>query len=52
MEIPKNKKDIFVYKSDPCGYCSAAIQFLQEYKEKKITVIDLTGNMEVRIQLM
>ena len=52
MEIPKNNTDIFVYKSDPCGYCSAAIRFLQEYKEKKITIIDLTGNMEGRIQLM
>ena len=41
MLIPKNTNEIIVYKSNPCGYCSAAIRFLQEYKEREIKIIDL-----------
>ena len=52
MLIPENPNEIIVYKSNPCGYCSAAIRFLQEYKEKEIKIIDLTGNMEARRELM
>ena len=52
MIIPENPIEIIVYKSNPCGYCSAAIRFLKEYKEKEIKIIDLTGNMEGRRKLM
>ena len=52
MKIPENQEDIIIYKSNPCGYCNAAIRFLQDHKEKHITIIDLTGNMEGRIKLM
>ena len=52
MQIPSNQDDIIVYKSNPCGYCNAAIRFLQEHKGKNITIIDLTGNHEARVQLM
>jgi glutaredoxin 3 len=52
MIIPENPNEIIIYKSNPCGYCSAAIRFLQEYKEKEIKIIDLTGNMDGRRKLM
>ena len=52
MEIPQNNNEIIVYKSNPCGYCTAAIRFLEDHKGKKITIIDLTGNMEARRKLM
>jgi glutaredoxin 3 len=52
MLIPENQHEIIVYKSNPCGYCSAAIRFLQGYKEKEIKIIDLTGDLEARRKLM
>ena len=52
MLIPENTNEIIIYKSNPCGYCSAAIRFLKEYKEKEIKIIDLTGNMQARRKLM
>ena len=52
MPIPENKHEIIVYKSNPCAYCSAAIRFLQGYKEKEIKIIDLTGDLEARRKLM
>ena len=52
MDIPKNNHDIIVYKSNPCGYCTAAIRFLEEHKGKNITIIDLTGDTEARIKLV
>ena len=52
MNIPANNEEIIVYKSNPCGYCTAAIRFLQEHKGMKITIIDLTQNMEARMKLV
>jgi len=44
---------VVVYKAIPCGYCTAAIRFLQEVKgQENIEIIDLTGNREARIELM
>jgi glutaredoxin 3 len=43
---------VILYKSNPCGYCSAAIRFLKEVKEQKdIEIIDLTGKFEERRDL-
>ena len=44
--------EILLYKSIPCGYCSAAIRFLTEVKGLEIKIIDLTYKPEERIALM
>ena len=44
---------VIVYKAIPCGYCSAAIRFLQDVKNiEQIEIIDLTGKREARLELM
>ena len=44
---------VIVYKSNPCGYCSAAIRFFQDVKGiEDIEIIDLTQDREARIALM
>ena len=39
---------IVLYKSDPCGYCSAALRFLEQRKGQIVEVVDLTGDWEAR----
>ncbi len=43
---------IVVYSSANCGYCRAAIHFLQSVKGRKVDVIDLTGDWESRKALV
>ena len=43
---------VVLYKANPCGYCSAAIRYLEERKGLQIQIIDLTGNVEQRLELM
>ena len=43
---------IILYKSKFCGYCSAAIRFLEQEKNQKIEIIDLTHNYEKRMELV
>jgi glutaredoxin 3 len=44
---------VIVYTAVPCGYCKAAIRFLQEVKGVEgIEVVDLTGDNEARFKLV
>jgi glutaredoxin 3 len=43
---------IVVYSSANCGYCRAAIQFLQSVKGQTVEVVSLTGDWEARKQLI
>ena len=44
---------VVLYKAIPCGYCSAAIRFLQDVKKiEEIEIIDLTGDRQARLDLM
>lgn len=43
---------VIVYKSKFCGYCSAAIRFLEKEKNQEVQVIDLTNNYEKRTELV
>ena len=48
-----NPKKIVVYTKVPCGYCSAAIRYLQSVKEiENIEVIDLTAQYDALRELM
>ena len=43
---------IVVYKAVPCGFCSAAIRYLQDRKgQKDLEIIDLTGQFQERREL-
>jgi len=43
---------IVMYKSGRCGYCSAALRYLNEKKGQEVEVIDLTGDFEARQDLV
>ena len=43
---------VVLYKADPCGYCSAAIRYLQERKGFQVEIVDLTGDVEQRMELI
>ena len=43
---------VIVYKSRFCGYCTAAIRFLQNEKNQTVEVIDLSNNHEKRMELV
>lgn len=43
---------ILVYKTERCGYCSAAIRFLTEIKGAEVEVIDLSHDPEARKDLI
>ena len=43
---------VVVYSSANCGYCRAAIQFLESVKGQTVEVIDLTGNWSARKALI
>ncbi|MAA78813.1 MAG: glutaredoxin [Deltaproteobacteria bacterium] len=43
---------VVVYKSRFCGYCTAAIRFLQEEKKQEVEVIDLSNDHEKRMELV
>ncbi len=42
---------IVVYKSEPCGYCRAALQYLERRKGQTVDIVDLTGDAEARTAL-
>jgi glutaredoxin 3 len=44
--------DVKVYKSKYCGYCSAAIRFLEQDKNQSVEVIDLSNNNQKRMELV
>lgn len=44
--------NVVVYKSRFCGYCTAAIRFLQNEKKQEVEVIDLSNNHEKRMKLV
>ena len=46
------KIKVTLYKSDPCGYCRAAIRFLKEVKGVDPAIVDLTGDYEARMKLV
>ena len=43
---------IVVYTAKPCGYCTAALRFLREAKSLEVEEIDLTRNIELRMELI
>jgi len=43
---------IVVYKTERCGFCTAAVRYLQEGKGQQVEVVDLTGDREARMALM
>ena len=43
---------VVVYKSRFCGYCTAAIRFLQNEKKQEVEVIDLSTNHTKRMELV
>ena len=43
---------VVVYSSANCGYCRAAIQFLESVKGQTVKVIDLTGDWAARKRLI
>ena len=43
---------IVVYSSANCGYCRAAIQYLQSVKDQEVEVVDLTGDWSARTALI
>ena len=43
---------VVVYKSRFCGYCTAAIRFLQNEKKQEVEVIDLSNDHEKRMELV
>jgi glutaredoxin 3 len=43
---------IVVYKTERCGYCSAAIRFLTDNKGAEIEIVDLTLDPAARQELM
>ena len=48
-----NPEKIVVYTKVPCGYCSAAIRYLQSIKGlQDIEVVDLTGQYDALRELM
>ena len=48
-----NPNKVVVYTKKPCGYCSAAIRYLESVKSiQDIEVIDLTGQYETLRELM
>lgn len=48
-----NPDKIVVYTKVPCGYCNAAIRYLESVKEvDNIEVIDLTGQYDSLRELM
>jgi glutaredoxin 3 len=48
-----NPNKVVVYTKKPCGYCSAAIRYLESVKSiQDIEVVDLTGQYEILRELM
>ena len=47
-----NQPKVILYKADPCGYCSAAIRYLEERMGLQIEIVDLTRDVEQRMELM
>ena len=43
---------VIVYKSRFCGYCTAAIRFLQNEKKQEVEVIDLSNDHAKRMELV
>ena len=43
---------VIVYKSRFCGYCTAAIRFLQNEKKQTVEVIDLSNDHQKRMELV
>ena len=43
---------VIVYKSRFCGYCSAAIRFLENEKKQDIEIIDLSNDHAKRMELV
>ena len=43
---------ILVYKTERCGYCSAAIRYLTEKKGARVEIVDITGDFEARSALV
>jgi glutaredoxin 3 len=44
--------NVVVYSSAYCGYCRAAVQFLETVKGQEVTVVDLTGDWAARKALI
>ena len=44
--------NVIVYKSKFCGYCTAAIRFLETEKNQEVEVIDLSNDYEKRMKLV
>jgi len=43
---------IVVYSSANCGYCRAAVRFLEQVKGQQVEVLDLTGDWAARQALI
>ena len=43
---------VVVYTAKPCGYCTAALRFLREAKGLEVEEVDLTRNIELRMELI
>ena len=43
---------VTVYKTQFCGYCTAAIRFLQENKKQEVEIVDLSQNHQKRMELV
>ena len=44
--------NVVVYTAKPCGYCTAALRFLREAKSLEVEEVDLTRNVELRMELI
>ena len=43
---------VIVYTSRFCGYCSAAIRFLEQEKKQDVEIVDLTHDYQKRMELV
>ena len=43
---------VIVYKTKYCGYCSAAIRFLEQEKKQTVTVLDISNDHQKRMELV
>lgn len=44
--------NVVVYKTQFCGYCTAAIRYLQDTKKQNVEVIDLSNDHQKRMELV